>query len=428
PSGEPTEVILFGKNENCNIVDVTKSLHVFEQVGVGLNQNEVFQIALALEKLGASHPLEKIRFWGKILGTKRNYIVAETCYIEGAEEEEEEEEEEIMKEEEKQQQDREGKSGEEDKPPYPSFKPPPLIPSEDVGTGTNKFTYFICSKPGDEWIRLPKVTPLQIVVARQIKKYLTGHLDAQVSSYPPFPGNEGNYLRAQIARISAGTHVSPIGYYQFEEDEEEEEDEEGKNRIIENSEYEPISLEDLISQELSSWVHHAQHILPQGRCTRYMSEKRDGKNSEESEGEESEELEESDSSEREIGPPLLTPLSEDVALDRTPPWTPYLSSRLLPTSAVAVLRSNLWPGAYTISDGKTFENVYIGFGHKYSVIPCNPSLPPTPQEEYPSGPEITEIEDPRPEEEEELKEALEEEQEGEPSEEMEESEEENEEN
>lgn len=50
----------------------------------------------------------------------------------------------------------------------------------------------------------------------------------QVVSYPPFPGNEINYLRAQIARISAGTHVSPMGFYQFEEDEEEEEETEGK--------------------------------------------------------------------------------------------------------------------------------------------------------------------------------------------------------
>ena len=50
----------------------------------------------------------------------------------------------------------------------------------------------------------------------------------QVVSYPPFPGNESNYLRAQIARISAGTHISPLGFYQFDEEEEEEEEGEGK--------------------------------------------------------------------------------------------------------------------------------------------------------------------------------------------------------
>ena len=49
----------------------------------------------------------------------------------------------------------------------------------------------------------------------------------QIVSYPPFPGNEMNYLRAQIARISAGSHISPSGYYMFEEEEEEEEEGEG---------------------------------------------------------------------------------------------------------------------------------------------------------------------------------------------------------
>ena len=52
----------------------------------------------------------------------------------------------------------------------------------------------------------------------------------QVVSYPPFPGSEAHYLRAQIARISATTHISPLGYYMFDEDEEEEEEGAGKNK------------------------------------------------------------------------------------------------------------------------------------------------------------------------------------------------------
>ena len=47
----------------------------------------------------------------------------------------------------------------------------------------------------------------------------------QIVSYPPFQGNESNYLRAQISRVSAGTQISPLGYYQFDEEEEEEEEE-----------------------------------------------------------------------------------------------------------------------------------------------------------------------------------------------------------
>ena len=69
--------------------------------------------------------------------------------------------------------------------------------------------------------------PAEIVVARQIRKHFTGSLDADVLSFPPFPGKELNYLRAQIARISATTHISPAGYYKSEEDEDEAEEEEG---------------------------------------------------------------------------------------------------------------------------------------------------------------------------------------------------------
>lgn len=85
----------------------------------------------------------------------------------------------------------------------------------------------------------------------------------QIVSYPPFPGNEGNYLRAQIARISAGTHISPAGFYQF--DEEDVDDEEGAvpDNFILNTEFEPISSKELIDTSLSNWVHHVQHILPQ---------------------------------------------------------------------------------------------------------------------------------------------------------------------
>lgn len=55
---------------------------------------------------------------------------------------------------------------------------------------------------------------------------------SQIVSYPPFPGNEANYLRAQIARISASTQVSPQGYYVFEENEDDDEEGIGKQSSI----------------------------------------------------------------------------------------------------------------------------------------------------------------------------------------------------
>jgi hypothetical protein len=84
------------------------------------------------------------------------------------------------------------------------------------------FLFFI-SKPqnkisflaGAPWIRLPIVTPAQISQARRIKVFFTGDLTREIKSYPAYPGTEKNYLRAQIARISATTHVSPAGKFKF---------------------------------------------------------------------------------------------------------------------------------------------------------------------------------------------------------------------
>lgn len=63
------------------------------------------------------------------------------------------------------------------------------------------YTVFYDLAAGKPWKKLPNVTPQQLTAARKIKKFFTGRLDAPVVSYPPFPGNEANYLRAQIARI-----------------------------------------------------------------------------------------------------------------------------------------------------------------------------------------------------------------------------------
>jgi hypothetical protein len=44
---------------------------------------------------------------------------------------------------------------------------------------------------------------LQIKAARNLKRLLTGRLSSPVSSYPVFPGNETNYLRAQVGKEPA---------------------------------------------------------------------------------------------------------------------------------------------------------------------------------------------------------------------------------
>jgi len=50
-----------------------------------------------------------------------------------------------------------------------------------------------------------------------IRHFFSGDLNKEIISYPAYPGTEKNYLRAQIARISATTHVSPAGKFKFSE-------------------------------------------------------------------------------------------------------------------------------------------------------------------------------------------------------------------
>ncbi|KAJ7996697.1 hypothetical protein DPEC_G00239710 [Dallia pectoralis] len=387
--------------------NVSELSFYLEQAGLGLGKEEMLRIFLALKQLVDSQPLAHCRFWGKILGTEDNYIVAECGYREGEEEdeglEETAEEEERDK---KQWQDDEEAEVEKEIDPLPSsnYKPPPVVPKEENSTGANKFTYFVCRQPGLPWIKLPSVTPIQITVARQIRKFFTGRLDAPIVSYPPFPGNEANYLRAQIARISAGTQVSPLRYYQFAEGEGEEEQEGARESFEENLDFEGIPVAEMV--ESQSWVHHVQYILQQGGCKWVnLADKANDDFEEEADGEEKEE--EPDEPEPEVGPALLSPISEDTDVAGNSPWTSKMSSNLLPQFAIAVLRSNLWPGAYAYASGKKFENIYIGWGIKVSGGSYTPSVPPIPQQEYPSVPEITEAIDPSLEEEQAIQAAME---------------------
>ncbi|CAE1318213.1 RSPH4A [Acanthosepion pharaonis] len=389
--------------------NVMEMAFFFEQAGIGLSKEEYIKVWMALKHLVDTHPLQHVRFWGKILGTEQNYYIAEVEYREGEQVEDEEEEDEQVEQDvdniDTQGNDDFDEEGlpEVDEPPKPDYKPPPVAPKEEKGTGANKKTYFVSNGPGKAWVSLPSVTPIQIVIARQIKKYFTGRLDAPVVTYPPFPGNESNYLRAQIARISAATQISPMGFYQFDEEEEEDVEGEARDTYVENIDFEGLPIREL-SESVNNWVHHVLHILAQGRCKWWNPSQRNEEDVEDED--EEEEREEPDEPQPEDGPPLLTPLSEDATIGDILPWTTAISSSLVPQYAVAVVHSNLWPGAHAFSSNKKFENIYIGWGHKYSPENYSPPPMPQPQDEFPEGPEVTEMDDPTPEQEATLRAAL----------------------
>lgn len=111
------------------------------------------------------------------------------------------------------------------------------IPMEQDGSGVNRRVFYVCNDLGEDWVLLPPVTPEQINVSRKIRWFLTGDLNSKVRSIPTFPGKEGHYLKAMLARITAGGMASPKGYFrpkmaegeipgEEEDDELEPEDEE----------------------------------------------------------------------------------------------------------------------------------------------------------------------------------------------------------
>jgi radial spoke head protein 4A len=365
-------------------------------LGVGIGQEESFRVMLALKKLVVEQPVTGVSFWGKIFGREKDYIIAQCTYREGEapvpEEEPEVAPEEPVEEE------------EGDVKPKSAFVAPKPLPVEEYGTGVNKYAYFVCNRPGEPWVALPLATPAAIVASRKITKLLTGNLNTPVMSHPPFSkvgkdACEADLLRAIIARISAETHLSPLGLFTFDEDEEEDEDG-GRSSYIKDEEFEGVAKSALLDSSMAGWAHHVQFILPQGRC-KWVNPAPPKEDADEDEEEEEEEEE----VEPETGPPLLTPAQEDEPVDEGPAWKTTLTSQLNGRFAAVVASSNKWPGAHAVaySKGMKFENIYIGYGVAYSAEPYNPPLPPLPQQEYVVEEFTTEAADPTVEEEEQFK-------------------------
>ena len=330
-TGEPEAAEPPNEYETENVMT---DASLFEACGVGLSRSEMYRVMLAVKALGED-PVVKVatvRFFGKMLGTHADYYVFETTLKEPATPEEE--------------------------------TPEGVVPTE-VNSGVNAYTYFVTTRLGDKPVQLPDATPAAIVCARQIKKFLTGDLDAHVSAYPLFPGREAMYLRAQIARIAASTVVCPVGFFQLEGDE--------GTSVAKTEEYAaPETYEDV-----ASWCYRYPHVKAQGRVEAFVFPP-----PEPAEGEEPAEPEEP-----EVSPPMLTALTEaydDVSGDYArlvpgeeggAPWS-VVTSSMVPGVKFKVggVKSLLWPGAAAVALGNTFANVYVGYGIKNA--PFVPVPPP----------------------------------------------------
>jgi radial spoke head protein 4A len=228
---------------------------------------------------------------------------------------------------------------------------------------------------------LPDVTESQLIVARQVKKYFTGDLTASVSGYPPFAGNEANFLRAQIALISSDTLVAPSGFFEMTENDDGIKEVFSKLGRSEEDEPPDFPVFDALGT-LEMWSHFEIPISRMGRMQPPpLSE--DGESLDPYYGE-PEAL-------RETMQPLDSDMSGGVSN-----WRVQQYPSAGGPGSVSVVRSLKWPGAVAVYQCGTprFVNCYVGYGIVNSNVSYTPPSLPDIQSEFSSNfaeqPDVTE--------------------------------------
>lgn len=320
------------------VQDFTEESAYLAWGGVGFSRTDAFRLHLSLKHLAVAHNgLRGLRVWGKIFGTSSDYIIAE------------------------------GQMDPEDDEPEDA-KDALGNTIQRTGDGPNKNVYFVTPAVGGAWTKLPNVTPHQLSVARHIRRFFSGDLAAPVSGHPPFPGNESNYLRAQIALITAATSIAPSGMYNPVDG-----DEDG-NIALNEEEWDAPDL-----TQLDSWVHTALEINALGRTKPNPPVIND----------EGEEVSDPDAPEASVP---LRAVADDPPVDEEEEegggaW----DVRPLPVSGLAegestnvtVLKSLRWPGAVTVGFAKKrAASLYVGFGHEVTLSTYAPALPAPVATEY----------------------------------------------
>jgi len=296
----------------------------FACAGVGLGPEETYRVFASLHALQQAKQLATVRFFGKVLGScGRDYYICEATYVSDPEPAED--------------------------------APEPPADMEARGTGVNTYSYFATNDPASDWTELPLVLPAQLLAAAKIRKYFTGDLSAPVRAYPPFPGNEAAYLRAQIAFIAHATTLCPKGKFVATEDDPTKVEPNG------DEEYKPISHDEMASA--ASWLRYHPGILSTvGRVTHMPKE---------------EEEADEDGEPKPAEPPLEaeTPALAPIAPDE---WSVQLHAHAGDGAAVAIARSSAWPGAYcaTVMKEDKCANLYVGYGHCAMSAPF--VVPPPP--------------------------------------------------
>jgi len=364
-----------------DVKDFWADSQIMKIAGLGFSDYESYALSLSIRKLATdTKGVASARFWGKILGIKSDYFIAELELV--------------------------GKDVAAKTNPLAELSDylPGLEESvEPRGVGVNKYVYFCTTSVNGEWIQLPNAVPSQIKASRAINKFFTGDLSTPIWSHPPFPWTEKELLRSMIARITHSTMLAPAGY--FEEKAPDEEDPGAAPEIVRSAGWaEAAAGWATLPNTPDKWAHARPYLRENGRCSfptvpedpesgPLMNEV-DRANVEKKLGEDTE-------ADADVsgGAGLLLTLDAEIAhcqekcadLAANPKWKakvadPWLlvvkeegstfkvfgdtSTYAFPDPpgpknyAVTVVESLRFPGAYTVAQGENFANIYMGYGVK----------------------------------------------------------------
>ena len=303
--------------------DLMQEAGLLTWAGIGLGPALTFRLYLSMKALADCLPSQvgRLRFWGRILTRGLPYFIIEGNSI---------------------------TSSEEDN------SPPIDLLQQEGREGANKNSYWVSQsleKGAESWSLLPSVTCRQIILSKKFHRLFSGDLEAEVASYPPFPGREKSLLRAQIARISAATLIAPEGFFEVVEDSDpplvapvnDIEEDKDPNDLLDSS----------------AWQHIEREFNELGRVTALPPLPEGEEEEEEREGEDVE-------------------VPSDLAEARSEAWT----LRLCPGSAGVAAKSLDWPGAVAVVSGRQALNVYLGNGIAFTGRRFEPMLPPPLQREW----------------------------------------------
>lgn len=136
------------------LTDITRQESLANKLGIGLGHETVKILQRAIQKFSSKREGIKVKFWGKVIGTKSDYYVIEA-----------------------------------DKQPSEEEA------GESVEAGlANKTHYVSTDIMSDSWVELPLVSPRQIRQAKKIRQLMSGDINRRVVSAPSFDGQESHLV------------------------------------------------------------------------------------------------------------------------------------------------------------------------------------------------------------------------------------------